>query len=197
MSYCRGIYAYGFEKPSAIQQRAIVPLIDRKDTIAQAQSGMGKTATFVIGVLQNIDVSQKKVQALILAPTRELAQQIQKVGPCAHEGFVEMKGCSFFFMRCGCQVVVDIGSFLNLTCYSCIGGTSVQDDIRRLTGDTPHVLVGTPGRVFDMIATRRVLDTTYIKVFILDEADEMLSRVFKDQIYDVFKYMNTTCQVGS
>ncbi|KAJ8901389.1 hypothetical protein NDN08_007235 [Rhodosorus marinus] len=167
----RGIYAYGFEKPSAIQQRAIVPLIDRKDTIAQAQSGMGKTATFVIGVLQNVDVSQKKVQALILAPTRELAQQIQKV-------------------------VVDIGSFLNLTCYSCIGGTSVQDDIRRLTGDTPHVLVGTPGRVFDMIATRRVLDTTYIKVFILDEADEMLSRGFKDQIYDVFKYMNTTCQVG-
>jgi len=167
----RGIYAYGFEKPSAIQQRAIVPLIQKRDTIAQAQSGMGKTATFVIGVLQNVDVNQKKVQALILAPTRELAQQIQKV-------------------------VVDIGSFLKLTCYSCIGGTSVQDDMRRLSGDTPHVLVGTPGRVFDMIATRRVLDTSFIKVFILDEADEMLSRGFKEQIYDVFKYMNTACQVG-
>eukprot|EP00171_Calliarthron_tuberculosum_P018472 IDg18472t1 len=75
----RGIYAYGFEKPSAIQQRAIMPMIRGRDTIAQAQSGMGKTAAFVIGILQNIDTSVRKVQALILAPTRELAQQIQKV----------------------------------------------------------------------------------------------------------------------
>ena len=72
----RGIYAYGFEKPSAIQQRAIVPCLHNHDVIAQAQSGTGKTATFAISILQQIDVSLKKTQALVLAPTRELAQQV-------------------------------------------------------------------------------------------------------------------------
>merc|ERR1712086_820768 len=75
----RGIYAYGFEKPSAIQQRGIMPILAGHDTIAQAQSGTGKTATFSIAVLQQIDLNHNRIQALILAPTRELAQQIQKV----------------------------------------------------------------------------------------------------------------------
>lgn len=75
----RGIYAYGFEKPSPIQQKGILPLIKGKDTIAQAQSGTGKTATFAIGSLHKIDPKLKEVQALILAPTRELAQQIAQV----------------------------------------------------------------------------------------------------------------------
>merc|ERR1712124_181583 len=76
----RGIYAYGFEKPSTIQQRGIVPIVRGFDTIAQAQSGTGKTATFTIGVLQRVDLSLKQCQALILAPTRELANQSHKVG---------------------------------------------------------------------------------------------------------------------
>jgi superfamily II DNA/RNA helicase len=75
----RGIFAHGFEKPSEIQKRGILPIVKGRDTIAQAQSGMGKTATFVVGILQNVDTSFHKVQALILAPTRELAQQIQRV----------------------------------------------------------------------------------------------------------------------
>eukprot|EP00800_Vazella_pourtalesii_P006003 TRINITY_DN172_c0_g1_i3.p2 TRINITY_DN172_c0_g1~~TRINITY_DN172_c0_g1_i3.p2 ORF type:complete len:205 (-),score=48.72 TRINITY_DN172_c0_g1_i3:1253-1867(-) len=75
----RGIYSYGFEKPSAIQQRAIIPCIKGRDIIAQAQSGTGKTATFAISILQRVDVQKMHVQAMILAPTRELAQQIQKV----------------------------------------------------------------------------------------------------------------------
>lgn len=166
----RGIYAYGFEKPSAIQQRAIIPMIMGRDTIAQAQSGMGKTATFVIGILQNIDTSIRKVQALILAPTRELAQQIQKV-------------------------VVQLGDYMGLFCHICIGGTMVNEDIRIFQHETPHVVVGTPGRVYDMIQ-RRVLGTSNIKTFCLDEADEMLSRGFKEQIYDVFQFMPSTCQVG-
>ena len=166
----RGIYAYGFEKPSAIQQRAIIPMIMGRDTIAQAQSGMGKTATFVIGILQNIDTSVRKVQALILAPTRELAQQIQKV-------------------------VVALGDYMGLHCHICIGGTMVNEDIRIFQTETPHVVVGTPGRVYDMIQ-RRVLGTSAIKTFCLDEADEMLSRGFKEQIYDVFQFMPPTCQVG-
>eukprot|EP00184_Porphyridium_aerugineum_P001897 CAMPEP_0184703624 /NCGR_PEP_ID=MMETSP0313-20130426/28469_1 /TAXON_ID=2792 /ORGANISM="Porphyridium aerugineum, Strain SAG 1380-2" /LENGTH=410 /DNA_ID=CAMNT_0027164439 /DNA_START=105 /DNA_END=1337 /DNA_ORIENTATION=+ len=166
----RGIYAYGFEKPSAIQQRAIMPLIVGRDTIAQAQSGMGKTATFVIGCLQNIDTSVSKVQAMILAPTRELAQQIQKV-------------------------VEALGDYMKLKCHACIGGTRVAEDVRIFQTDPPHLVVGTPGRVYDLI-NRRALDTTHIKAFVLDEADEMLSRGFKEQIYDVFQYMPKSCQVG-
>ena len=75
----RGIYAYGFDKPSIIQQKSILSLFDRKDMIAQAQSGTGKTGAFSVGVLQNIDTSVKKVQGIILAPTRELAKQIHDV----------------------------------------------------------------------------------------------------------------------
>merc|ERR1711957_757241 len=103
----RGIYAYGFEKPSAIQQRAIIPCVKGNDVIAQAQSGTGKTATFSISTLQKIDSNVKACQALILAPTRELAQQIQKV-------------------------VVAIGDFMQIECHACIGGTSVRDDMKAL-----------------------------------------------------------------
>ena len=72
----RGIYGFGYEKPSAIQQKAILPCVSGKDVIAQAQSGTGKTATFVISILQRITTEKNECQALILAPTRELAQQV-------------------------------------------------------------------------------------------------------------------------
>jgi translation initiation factor 4A len=164
----RGIYSYGFEKPSAIQQRAIRPVLDGRDTIGQAQSGTGKTATFVIGALQRIDYGHKACQALILAPTRELAQQIHKV-------------------------VLALGDYLKVKCHSCIGGTSVRDDIDRLR-DGQHVIVGTPGRVFDMVSKRH-LRIDDLLTFVLDEADEMLSRGFKDQIYDIFKTLPPNVQV--
>jgi len=164
----RGIYAYGFERPSAIQQRAIVPCIKGLDVIAQAQSGTGKTATFSISVLQKIDTSLQETQALILAPTRELAQQIQKV-------------------------VMALGDYKGVKCHACIGGTSVREDMRALDNGQ-HVVVGTPGRVFDMIS-RKVLRPHDIRQFVLDEADEMLSRGFKDQIYDVFRHLNSEIQV--
>jgi superfamily II DNA/RNA helicase len=118
------------------------------DVIAQAQSGTGKTATFSVSVLQKIDPAIKSCQALILAPTRELAQQIQKV-------------------------VVAIGDFMSVECHACIGGTSVRDDMKALQ-EGPQVVVGTPGRVHDMIQ-RRFLKTDAMKMFVLDEADEMLS----------------------
>jgi len=164
----RGIYAYGFEKPSAIQQRAIVPCIKGMDVIAQAQSGTGKTATFSIAILEKIDTSLRECQALILAPTRELAQQIQKV-------------------------VMSLGDYMGAQCHACIGGTSVREDMRKLDVGQ-HIVVGTPGRVFDMIS-RKVLRPNDIKQFVLDEADEMLSRGFKDQIYDVFRHLNQEIQV--
>merc|ERR1711935_515142 len=165
----RGIYAYGFEKPSTIQQRAIVPIVKGFDTIAQAQSGTGKTATFTIGVLERVDLKMKACQALILAPTRELANQSHKV-------------------------VCSIGDYLNIIAHACIGGTKVADDIDMLRRGV-HVVAGTPGRVFDMIE-RRALDVRNVKVFVLDEADEMLSRGFTDQIYGIFKKLPETVQVG-
>ncbi|XP_039279973.1 eukaryotic initiation factor 4A-I isoform X2 [Nilaparvata lugens] len=164
----RGIYAYGFEKPSAIQQRAIIPCVERHDVIAQAQSGTGKTATFSISILQQIDTNVRECQALILAPTRELAQQIQKV-------------------------VIALGDFMNAMCHACIGGTNVREDMRKLESGV-HVVVGTPGRVYDMI-NRRALRTNGIKIFVLDEADEMLSRGFKEQIHDVFKTLTSDVQI--
>jgi len=165
----RGIYAYGFEKPSAIQQRAIMPCIRGQDVIAQAQSGTGKTATFAISILQKIDITTNKTQALVIAPTRELAQQIQKV-------------------------IMALGDFQGVNCHACIGGTKLKNDIALLESSTPHIIVGTPGRVYDMI-NRRIFDTSYVKMFVLDEADEMLSRGFKDQIYDIFRHMPQLIQV--
>ncbi|CAJ0587607.1 unnamed protein product, partial [Mesorhabditis spiculigera] len=164
----RGIYAYGFEKPSAIQQRAIKPVIGGRDVIAQAQSGTGKTATFSISVLQMLDVQVRETQALVLSPTRELATQIQKV-------------------------VLALGDYMNVQCHACIGGTNVGEDIRKLDYGQ-HVVSGTPGRVFDMIR-RRNLRTRSIKLLVLDEADEMLNKGFKEQLYDIYRYLPPGCQV--
>lgn len=155
----RGIYAYGFEKPSAIQQRAIVPVIKGNDVIAQAQSGTGKTGTFAISILQRLDVDVHECQALILAPTRELAQQIQKV-------------------------VAAIGDYMKVKVHACVGGTVIREDIGILR-EGVHVVVGTPGRVYDMIQ-RNALRLNKLKLFVLDEADQMLDRGFKDQIYEIF-----------
>ncbi|PWN17976.1 putative TIF2-translation initiation factor eIF4A [Microstroma glucosiphilum] len=164
----RGVYAYGFERPSAIQARAVVPIIKGHDVIAQAQSGTGKTATFSIAILQRIDPAIKNVQALILAPTRELAQQIQKV-------------------------VIALGDYMQIKCHACIGGTNVREDMAQLQ-DGVQVVVGTPGRVYDMI-NRRAFRTDALKMFCLDEADEMLSRGFKDQMYEVFQLLPQDTQV--
>jgi len=165
----RGIYSYGFEKPSAIQQRGIRPVIDGRDFIGQAQSGTGKTGCFVIGLLQRIDWSCRTTpQALILAPTRELAHQIQKV-------------------------VLALGDYLQVRCHCCYGGTSVREDIDKLR-EGQHVIVGMPGRVFDMISKRH-LRVDGLHILVLDEMDEMLSRMFKDQIYDIFKTLPPNVQV--
>ncbi|WOH08946.1 hypothetical protein DCAR_0728397 [Daucus carota subsp. sativus] len=152
----RGIYAYGFEKPSAIQQRGIVPFCKGLDVIQQAQSGTGKTATFCSGILQQLDYNI-------------LGQQIDKV------------------MRA-------LGDYLGVKVHACVGGTSVREDQRILSAGV-HVVVGTPGRVFDMLR-RQSLRPDYIKMFVLDEVDEMLSRGFKDQIYDIFQLLPSKVQVG-
>eukprot|EP00245_Coleochaete_scutata_P007203 TRINITY_DN22332_c0_g1_i1.p1 TRINITY_DN22332_c0_g1~~TRINITY_DN22332_c0_g1_i1.p1 ORF type:complete len:428 (-),score=91.59 TRINITY_DN22332_c0_g1_i1:797-2020(-) len=164
----RGIYSYGFEKPSAIQQRAILPILQGRDVIAQAQSGTGKTSMIALSVCQIADTSTREVQALILSPTRELAVQTEKV-------------------------ILAIGDYMNIQAYACIGGKSIGEDIRVLENGV-HVVSGTPGRVYDMIK-RRTLRTREIKLLILDESDEMLNRGFKDQIYDIYRYLPPELQV--
>ncbi|KAJ6929588.1 eukaryotic initiation factor 4A-3 [Populus alba x Populus x berolinensis] len=164
----RGIYNYGFEKPSAIQQRALMPIIKGRDVIAQAQSGTGKTSMIALTVCQLVDTASREVQALILSPTRELAEQTERV-------------------------ITVIGENINIQVHACIGGKSVGEDIRKLEHGV-HVVSGTPGRVCDMIK-RRSLRTRAIRVLVLDESDEMLSRGFKDQIYDVYRYLPPELQV--
>lgn len=167
----RGIYANGFEKPSEIQQLAIQPVIEGRDVIAQAQSGTGKTGTFTISTLQLIDTSFKETQAIIIAPTRELVTQIF-------------------------SVVNVLSSFMDdFQSKLLMGGTPVNEDIEYLSSTTPHVVVGTPGRIFDMIR-RRKLNPHTIKLFVLDEADEMLMSEFKAQIHTIFQYFNDKIQVA-
>jgi ATP-dependent RNA helicase len=164
----RGLYSYGFEKPSAIQQRAIVPIISGRDVIAQAQSGTGKTSMVSLALCQMLDTTSREVQCLVLSPTRELAVQTEKTA-------------------------LSLGNFMNVQVHACIGGRSIGDDIRKLDHGC-HIVSGTPGRVYDMIK-RRNLRTRGIKILVLDEADEMLNKGFKEQIYDVYRYLPPETQV--
>merc|ERR1711998_274816 len=164
----RGIYAYGFEKPSAVQQRAIGPIVAGRDVIAQSQSGTGKTSLIGIAALQALDTKMRECQVLVLSPTRELAGQTEKG-------------------------VKALGDYMSVVSHACYGGKSIGEDIRKLDNGV-HVVSGTPGRVFDMIK-RRNLRTRNIKLLTLDEADEMLSKGFKEQIYDVYRYLPPSIQV--
>ena len=166
----RGIYNYGFEDPSEIQKKAILPIISGNDIIAQAQSGSGKTATFLIGSLQLLDL-KKGTQVLIIAPTHELARQISIV-------------CTSL----GCKMK-------NLCVKTLIGGTPVSDDVREMTSNTPHIIVGSPGRIYDLMQ-KNVIDTRTLKLIVMDEADELLSSGFRNDIYNIFQYLNENIQVA-
>jgi len=168
-SLLRGIYGYGYEKPSMIQQRAIVPLAQGGDLIAQAQSGTGKTGAFSIGALQKIDFSKRRTQVVILSPTRELARQTHKV-------------------------INRIGDYLEVRAALLVGGARMQDCISELKSGV-HVVVGTPGRTLDMLE-RGVLDTRGIDLFIVDEADEMLSQGFEEQVRNIMARLPEQAQVA-
>jgi len=165
----RGIYAYGFEKPSMIQHKAVPILMEGKDVIAQAQSGTGKTGAFVIGSLNHVDEGIKDTQVIILSPTRELADQ------------------TF-------NVVKEISSYTKITSCKVVGGTRVHEGIQDLR-KSPHVIVGTPGRVLDMLQKKHIF-TDKIKTFVIDEADEMLSQGFQEMIHNIFNFIPKTTQVG-
>jgi superfamily II DNA/RNA helicase len=167
----RGIYAYGFERPSPIQSKSIDPILKGFDLIAQAQSGTGKTASFSIGGLSKIDISDNSTQALVIVPTHELAHQITDVITCLSN------------MMTGIRIK------------TIVGGTSIDEDAQEMRNNTPHFIVGCPGRVYDMIK-RRHINANKIKIVILDEADEMLSSGFKEQVYNIFKYLNKNVQIA-
>jgi len=167
----RGIYGYGFDKPSPIQKQAIAPVISGRDVIAQAQSGTGKTGCFSVAALSLIDSSVQATQAIVLAPTRELAKQIHSV----------MAQIGTYVPNCGIKLL--------------IGGTSTEEDANSLKQDVPGIIVGCPGRVHDMLR-RKHIDSKTIKLLILDEADEMLSSGFKEQVYNVFQYLKRDVQVA-
>jgi translation initiation factor 4A len=167
----RGIYSHGFENPSPIQAKAVSPIKEGKDVIAQAQSGTGKTGAFSVSCLQRIDEKKKEIQALIMAPTRELAIQIHKV-------------------------VSELGTFMcekGLEVKLVIGGKAMESDLKELESK-PQIIVGTPGRVHDLIR-RKKINTKTIKLMILDEADEMLSSGFKEQVYNIFQYLSNDVQL--
>jgi len=170
-SLLRGIYANGFENPSPIQRKAITPIIKGHDVIAQAQSGTGKTACFTIAGLELVNTEQSHVQLVILSPTRELSSQTK-------------------------NVLDSIGQNIkSLSTQLLVGGTSTETDIKQLKDTCPQVIVGCPGRIHDMMR-RKHINCGKIRLIILDEADEMLSSGFKEQIYSIFQYLSKDIQIA-
>ena len=197
----RGIYAYGYERPSPIQKKAIIPMLQKRDLIAQAQSGTGKTATFAIGALARVDLKENKNQVLILSPTRELTTQTA-------------------------SVVKNIGSLMDgLRVETLFGGGGVfetgagNSSSAAASGDTKswrkgeketesslekekrkervysHIICGCPGKVYDMMRTNRIT-TRSIRLIILDEADEVLSSGFKEQVYNIFQHLSNDVNIA-
>jgi len=165
----RGIYSYGFEIPSNIQKRAINPISKGRDIIAQAQSGTGKTAAFSIGALSRVTLSESSCQVLIMSPTHELTRQIS-------------------------SVIGSLSSMMQgLVVKTIVGGSSINEDVDDMRSKPPHIIVGCPGRVFDMIR-RKHINASKLKLVVLDEADEMLSSGFKEQIFNIFQHLNNNVQ---
>jgi translation initiation factor 4A len=167
----RGIYSYGFENPSPIQKKAIVPMFNKKDIIAQAQSGTGKTAAFTIGALSKVELDKNETQVIVLSPTRELSSQTA-------------------------NVITNIGTMMKgLRVLNLVGGSSIDEDSVVLKNNVPHVITGCPGRIYDMMR-RNYIHSKTVKLVVLDEADEMLSSGFKEQVYNIFQNFNSEIQVA-
>ncbi|ATZ80870.1 eukaryotic translation initiation factor eIF-4A [Bodo saltans virus] len=166
-----GVYEFGFRKPSQIQSKTIEPIKDGRDLIAQAQSGSGKTGAFIIGAYTKIDVNKKYPQALIIANSRELAIQIKDVGE-------------------------EIGKHINAKICLCIGGVDEDNTIENnlKTAQTSQLLVCTPGRLNGLVRMdNKLLDD--LNILILDEADELLSDDFIEQIKSIWVHIRSKTQI--
>ncbi|RNA63103.1 ATP-dependent helicase [Chryseobacterium nematophagum] len=159
----------GYESPTEIQKQTIPFILsDIRDLIALAQTGTGKTAAFSLPILDMIDDTSRKIQFLVLCPTRELCLQIAK----------DIKNYSKYMQ--------------NIKTTAVYGGSSIMEQIRSLK-DKPQIIVGTPGRVIDLI-NRKALDFSAIHWLVLDEADEMLSMGFKDELETILSETPETKQ---
>jgi superfamily II DNA/RNA helicase len=154
----KAVYKRGFEKPSSIQVDGIKAILTKKDSILQSQSGTGKTATYLLGVLQLLDMNDNTTQGIIMVPTHDLANQIYKDA-------------------------VLLSTDLNMSVVKCIGATSLNESIIEIKKQ-PHLIIGTVGRIDHMI-NKKILKTGNVKIVVLDEADEMLSIGFKEKVYDI------------
>lgn len=163
----KGIYSYGFEKPSDIQQKVIPTIITeqskhiKRDIIAQAPSGTGKTGTYSIGILNSINDDLVQLQGLILLHTRELARQTY-------------------------DVVCKMSKYTNIKTHACIGGSNVKDDVVSLQQGC-HLIIGTPGRVLNMFSTKNIT-MDHMKLIVIDEADEMFNKGFNEQLNNIFQF---------
>jgi len=164
----RGVFAYGFDRPSPVQQRAIRPILRGRDVVVQSQSGTGKTSVFCLGALQAVDCGQQEPQAMLLSPTRELAEQSAKV-------------------------CLALGDYLGVKVHRCLGGKSVKEGIKALKVGV-HIISGTPGRVLSMIQQKH-LPVKRVKILVLDEADEMFTKGFKEQVYSVHRHLPPKVQI--
>jgi len=161
-----GVFKYGFKYPSPIQARTIHIINSGCDLIAQSQAGTGKTGAFTIGSLSRIDPTNRYPQILIIANTRALADQILKV-------------------------VENISYDMKIRCCLCSGGTNTHDNGSEAS--TSHVLVGTPGRILELIE-KDYFDGRRLKTLILDESDELLKDDFRPQIMDIMGYLGRAAQ---
>lgn len=157
-----------FERPSPIQEEAIPIALTGRDVLARAKNGTGKTAAFIIPTLERVNPKIPKIQALLLVPTRELALQTSQV-------------CKTLGKHTGINVMVTTG------------GTTLRDDIMRL-GEAVHVLVGTPGRILDL-AGKGIADLSECPIFVMDEADKLLSPEFTPVIEQLLSFMPKERQV--
>jgi len=164
----KGIFEMGYEKPSPIQEESIPYALMGRHILARAKNGTGKTASFVIPTVEKIDTSKNHVQALILVPTRELALQTS-------------------------AVVKKMSKHLPINTIVTTGGTVLKDDIIRLKR-TVHIIVATPGRILDL-CEREIADLSECRMFVMDEADKLLSREFQIKLNKLIEYTHEERQI--
>jgi ATP-dependent RNA helicase DDX6/DHH1 len=163
-----GIYENGYERPSPIQEESIPIVLAGRDILARAKNGTGKTAAFLIPLLERIDHSINGIQALVLVPTRELALQTS-------------------------QVAKQLAKHTPIQVMVTTGGTSLRDDIVRLY-EPVHIIVATPGRVLDLVE-RSVAKLNHCSVLVMDEADKLLSQEFQTDIEKLISYLPKKRQI--
>jgi superfamily II DNA/RNA helicase len=162
----KGVYSYGFINPSDIQTKGIKVINTRKDCILQSQSGTGKTGTYLLGTLQNIDETKKGIQSIIITPTRELAEQVYQVGK-------------------------ELSKYTKIKILLCVGGTNIGSFKKE--AKTSHLLIGTIGRIYHMME-ENVFNLKDLTQVTLDEADNLLDRVYSEKVLDFIKRLETKTQ---